>query len=574
MGARRRARPERSGMSLASAGAMRSDLGRLVGAEHVFEPAHDSPYNHDASRRRGVEGRADAVVLPGGAEEAAAVLRWCYSNDVPIVPRGGGTGLTGGAVATEGGVVCSLERLRAVRELEPALWRLEAEAGVSTRHVQRLARENGLMFAPDPGAAEQSQIGGNAATNAGGPHALKYGVTGSWVAGLEVALAPGELVQLGGWVRKDVAGYDLKRLLVGSEGTLGIITAVRLGLLPAPETAIALVIFLRTRAEGCEAMLDVLAAGVQPSAMDFLDGDTLEMVAGSYPGSVPAEAGFALLAEVDGTHAEAQAQRAALVEVLSEAAIAIEEPAEPPALWRWRDGFNGVVTGVRGGKVSEDVVFPVERLAEGLERFEQIGARHGLRSCAWGHGGEGNVHATVLVDPASEQQLVPAEAGFALLAEVDGTHAEAQAQRAALVEVLSEAAIAIEEPAEPPALWRWRDGFNGVVTGVRGGKVSEDVVFPVERLAEGLERFEQIGARHGLRSCAWGHGGEGNVHATVLVDPASEQQLDAAEAAAEELFALTVSLGGSITGEHGVGWLKRERLAAQWDARALELHEQ
>ena len=441
-------------MSLASAGAMRSDLGRLVGAEHVFEPAHDSPYNHDASRRRGVEGRADAVVLPGVAEEAAAVLRWCYSNDVPIVPRGGGTGLTGGAVATEGGVVCSLERLRAVRELEPALWRLEAEAGVSTRHVQRLARENGLMFAPDPGAAEQSQIGGNAATNAGGPHALKYGVTGSWVAGLEVALAPGELVQLGGWVRKDVAGYDLKRLLVGSEGTLGIITAVRLGLLPAPETAIALVIFLRTRAEGCEAMLDVLAAGVQPSALDFLDGDTLEMVAGSYPGSVPAEAGFALLAEVDGTHADAQAQRAALVEVLSEAAVAIEEPAEPPALWRWRDGFNGVVTGVRGGKVSEDVVFPVERLAEGLERFEQIGARHGLRSCAWGHGGEGNVHATVLVDPASEQQL------------------------------------------------------------------------------------------------------------------------DAAEAAAEELFALTVSLGGSITGEHGVGWLKRERLAAQWDARALELHEQ
>jgi len=324
---------------------------------------------------------------------------------------------------------------------------------VSTRHVQRLARENGLMFAPDPGAAEQSQIGGNAATNAGGPHALKYGVTGSWVAGLETALAPGELVRLGGWARKDVAGYDLKSLLVGSEGTLGIITAVRLGLLPAPETAIALVVFLRTRAEGCEAMLDVLAAGVQPSALDFADGETLQMVAGSYPGSVPPEAGFALLAEVDGTRAEAHAQRAALVEVLSDAAIAIEEPAEPPALWRWRDGFNGVVTGVRGGKVSEDVVFPVERLAEGLERFDEIGARHGLRSCAWGHGGEGNVHATVLVDPASEPEL------------------------------------------------------------------------------------------------------------------------DAAEAAAEELFALTVSLGGSITGEHGVGWLKRGRLASQWDARALELHE-
>jgi glycolate oxidase subunit GlcD len=401
-----------------------------------------------------VEGRADAVVLPGGAGEVAAVLRWCYENDVPIVARGGGTGLTGGAVATQGGVVCSLERLRGVRTLEPALWRMEAEAGVSTRHVQRLARENGLMFAPDPGASEQSQIGGNAATNAGGPHALKYGVTGSWVVGLEVALAPGELVGLGGWARKDVAGYDLKSLLVGSEGTLGIITAVRLGLLPAPEEAIAVVAFLRTRGEGCAAMLDVLAAGVQPSALDFLDGDTLAMVAGSYPGTVPADAGFALLAEVDGSRAEAHAQHAALLEVLEQAAVSVEQPAQPAALWRWRDGFNGVVTGVRGGKVSEDVVFPVERLAEGLKRFEQIAARHGLRSCAWGHGGEGNVHATVLVDRASEQEL------------------------------------------------------------------------------------------------------------------------DAAEAVADELFVLTASLGGSITGEHGVGWLKRGRLAAQWDARALELHEQ
>jgi len=431
------------------------DLAGIVGAEHVLEaPAPGSPYNQDASRRRELEGRADAVVLPGSAEEVAEVLRWCYAHDVPIVPRGGGTGLTGGAVPTEGGVVCSLERLRRVRELAPELWRMYPEAGVTTHHVQRLARENGLMFAPDPGASEQSRIGGNVATNAGGPHALKYGVTGAWVTGLEVVLAPGELVRLGGWVRKDVAGYDLKSLLIGSEGTLGVITAVRLRLLPVPEASAAQVVFLRDRAEGCAAMLDVIAAGIQPSALEFLDGEMLEIVASAYPGAVPREARFAVLAEVDGSRAETDAQCRALVELLAERALAIAEPVDTDALWRWRDGFN----------------------------------------------------------PAA--------------------------------------------------------------TALRGGKISEDVAFPVERLAEGLERFNEIAARHGLRSCAWGHGGEGNVHATVLIDPMSTRELDAARAVGEELFALVGSLGGSIAAEHGVGWLKRGRLRSQWEERAVQLHDQ
>jgi glycolate oxidase subunit GlcD len=439
-----------------------SELSRVLGREHVLDaPAPQSQYNTDSSNRRGVDGRADAVALPGSAQDVAAVVGWCYAHDVPIVPRGGGTGLLGGAVATHGGVVCSLERLRRVRELEPGLWRMLPEAGVCTRDVQRLARENGLFFGPDPGAAEQSQIGGNVATNAGGPHALKYGVTGAWVAGVEAVLAPGELVQVGGWAGKDVAGYDVKSLLIGSEGTLGVITAVRLRLLPAPEAAIPLVAFLPTRADGCAAIVEVFAAGLRPSVLDFVDGETLAILTPAY------------------SH------------------------AHPPG--------------------------------------------------------------------------VPAGAGFALICEVDGSRAEALAQREALLEVMSgrsSGALAVHEPADARALWRWRDGANPAVTAVRGGKVSEDVVFPVDRLLEGLERFEAIASAHELRSCAWGHGGEGNVHATVLVDRASEAELDAAEAVGEELFALVVELGGSVAGEHGVGWLKRGRLESQWDARALELHEQ
>jgi len=438
----------------ASPNGIARELAALVGAEHVLEVPAGSEYNHDLSRRRGVEGRADAVALPGSAQEVAALVGWCYDHDVPITPRGGGTGLTGGAVPTEGGVVCSLERLRRVRELEPSLWRMLPEAGVPTREVQRLAREHGLFFAPDPGAAEQSQIGGNVATNAGGPHALKYGVTGAWVAGVEVVLAPGELLEVGGWAAKDVAGYDLRSLLIGSEGTLGIITAVRLRLLPAPAAAIALVVFLGSREEGCAAVDELLGSGLRPSVLDFLDGDALGPLAGSYPGSAPDGAGFALIVEVDGSRAEAQAQRAEMLEILG---------------------------------------------------------------------------------------------GFPMVA---------------------------DEPADQAALWRWRDGVNGVLTGVRGAKVSEDVVFPRERLREGLERFEAIASKHGLRSCSFGHAGDGNVHATVLVDPAREDELDAADAVSEELFELVVELGGSIAGEHGVGSLKRGRLESQWPRRALELHEQ
>jgi glycolate oxidase subunit GlcD len=439
-------------------GAMRRELSRLIGSDHVFDaPPPRSPYNEDTSHRADMQGRADAVALPADAQEVAAVVSWCYEHDVPLVPRGGGTGLVGGAVPTQGGVVLSLERLRRVRELEPGLWRMLPEAGVSTRDVQRLARENGLMFAPDPGAAEQSQIGGNVATNAGGPHALKYGVTGAWVAGLEAVLAPGELVQVGGWAAKDVGGYDVKSLLIGSEGTLGVITAVRLRLLPAPEAALPLMVFLRTRAEGCAAICEVFASGLRPSVLDFMDGETLKMTAGAYPGEVPAGAGFALICEVDGSREEARSQREALLELMSGPSVR---------------------------------------------------------------------------------------------------------------------ALAIEEPPDPRALWRWRDRTNPAVAAARGGKVSEDVVFPLERLAEGLERFERMATAHGLRSCAWGHGGEGNVHATVLVDPGSAAELGAAEAVGDELFGLVVELGGAVAGEHGVGWLKRGRLESQWDARTLELHEQ
>jgi glycolate oxidase subunit GlcD len=435
-----------------STSAVGRELGAIVGDDHVEAPP-PAAYLHDATISRGLRGRADAVVRPADAQEVARVVAWCYEHDVPIVPRGGGSGLAGGAVPVGGGVVLSLERLRRVRSFEPSLWRMHVEAGVLTSHVQRLALENGLWFPPDPGAAEQSQIGGNVATNAGGPHAFRHGQTGAWVTGVEAVVAPGEVVRFGGPVRKDVAGYDLKGLLVGSEGTLGVITAVWLRLIPAPAASAVVVAFFPAVRAGCDAVLEVIGSGLRPAALEFLDATAFAAAAGSYPGAAPERPELVLVAEVHGG---------------SEAAVASE--------------------------------------------------------------------------------------------------------RAELEEVLGRSATRVER-AEPRALWRWRDGVHGAVTSVRGGKVSEDVAVPVERLADALERVASIGAEHGLESCAWGHAGDGNLHATFLVDPSASAELAAAESAARDLFAMAVELGGTVTGEHGIGLLKRGGLASQWSPAAVALHD-
>src|SRR6187200_157688 len=254
--------------TVATARSVARDLASVLGAGAVLaEPP--AAYLADQTEGRGLTGRADAVALPGSTDEVAAAVAWCYDHDVPIVPRGGGTGFAGGAVPIDGGVVLSLERLIHVRSFEPLLWRIEVEAGLRTAELRRIVRESGLLFPPDPGAAEQSQIGGNIATNAGGPHAFKYGVTGAWVTGLEAVVPPGEVVTAGGPVRKDVAGYDLVGLLTGSEGTLGIVTAAWLRLIPAVESALPLAAVFPSIEAGCAGIEALMGSGVVPACIEY-----------------------------------------------------------------------------------------------------------------------------------------------------------------------------------------------------------------------------------------------------------------------------------------------------------------
>jgi len=397
---------------------MQSELSRLIGAEHVLEAGSGSPYNHDASRRRGLEGRADAVVLPGSAAEVAAVVGWCYSHDVPVVPRGGGTGLTGGAVATEGGVVCSLERLRAVRELEPALWRVHPEAGVSTRHVQRLARENGLFFGPDPGAAEQSQIGGNVATNAGGPRCLKYGVTRNYVAGLEVVLASGEVLRTGGRVHKNKTGFDLIGLFVGSEGMLGVVTEVTLKLLPMPPARATLSASFASMREAAATVQKIFAAGFLPSAVELADAFTLEAARRDSGAADVPDGNAHLLVELDGQPETVQVEMEklrAIVGVCSPASlqVATTEP-ECERFWALRRAFSNSLRATGLTKLNQDIVVPRSRLVDLVEFAEALSKRSGFPIACFGHAGDGNIHVNIMADRYNREAAVRERAERAL----------------------------------------------------------------------------------------------------------------------------------------------------------------
>ena len=422
---------------------------QIAGDPHV---EHDV-WLTDAS---GAGGNAPVLVHPDSAEQVRELVAWAYANDVAILPVGGASGLSGGIVPVSEGpaLAIALDRLSRVRSFDPLLWRIEVEAGVTTVDVKRLARENGLLFPPDPGAVEQSQIGGNLATNAGGPHAFKYGVTSRWVTGVEAVIAPGELVSFGGPIRKDAAGYDLRGLLIGSEGTLGIITAAWLRLTPAPATEIPVIGGYRSIAEGVEAIESALASNVVPAALEYHQGLCLRYAPPPFLDA--SDLDFMVICEAESEH-----ERDALLEALGPTAATYD----PREVWRWRGGVSLAVRAVKGEKLSEDIVVPLDRLREAIERTLTIGADHGLETTSWGHAGDGNLHSTFLYDPgdAEEASRVQAAADdlFALARELGGTvsgeHGLGLLKAGQLLGQWSEAAVgaheAIKRALDPKGLF-------------------------------------------------------------------------------------------------------------------------
>ena len=387
----------------------------ILGRPHVLVEREDVlPYSFDATAA--LRKVPEVVVFPGTSAEVSAVLRLSQRFNVPVVARGSGTGLSGGSVSVEGSVILCLVRLDRILEVDARNFTLRAEAGVLTQAVYDAADQAGLFYPPDPGSMKVSTIGGNVAENSGGLRGLKYGVTRDYVMGLEVVLADGEVCRIGSKCVKDVAGYSLKDLFVGSEGTLGIVTEVLLKLVPRPAAKQTLLATYGRMDAAAESVSAIIASKIVPCTLEFLDRMTIQCVEEFAHVGLPLDAEALLLIEVDG-HPAAVADEASRIRDLCAATGATSvrvaaDAAEAARLATARRSAFSALARVRPTTILEDATVPRSELANMIRFIQATGRKHGLQIATFGHFGDGNLHPTFLTDERDEAEMGRVEAAM------------------------------------------------------------------------------------------------------------------------------------------------------------------
>ena len=396
------------------------ELRQIVGAAHVHtDSAALTAYSADALGRGA---QPDVVAVPGTTAEISAIARLCHDARVPLVVRGAGTGYTGGAVPTAGGVLLSMERLNRILEIDQVNLLAVVEPNVINGDLQRAVEQVGLFYPPDPASLDQSSLGGNVAECAGGPRAFKYGVTRRYVLALQAVLPTGEIINTGSKAVKNVVGYDLTQLLVGSEGTLAIITRITLRLMPKPPAESTLLATFRTIQAAVTAVSALIEKRVVPAAIELIDDDSLRAVQ-AHTGEtiVSAEARAALIVECDGTPAAVEEEMARVIDACRDAgAVGVTRAtsaSERDRIWAVR---RAVSLGLRATgliKFNHDVVVPRGRVPQLFEVVAELKQRFGLPIASFGHAGDGNIHVNIMIDPASGEQMAAAKAAERLLFE-------------------------------------------------------------------------------------------------------------------------------------------------------------
>jgi len=369
-------------------------------------------YSYDATPIPIERALPSAVVFPTSQEDVQKLVKMCYEEEIPIFPRGAGSGLTGGAVPTlEKGVVVSFERMNRFQiDVDNAT--AVVEPGVITYEFQQEVERFGLFYPPDPSSFKYSTIGGNIAENAGGPRCLKYGVTREYVLGLTAVIKEGEVIKTGNPVIKDVAGYDITKLFVGSEGTLGLITSAVLKLIPKPKARGTALILFRNLEDVGRVVTRIMTSGIFPSALEFMDKDAIRAVEEFKPVGLPKDVSALLLVEVDGSPQSVKEDIKVVEELAKAMGLEVkvaedEESAEK--LWTARKSLGPALGNLRTGKINEDVVVPRVYLSEAIRDYRKVAEKYGLLMVIFGHIGDGNLHVNLLYDKKNKEEEERAE---------------------------------------------------------------------------------------------------------------------------------------------------------------------
>ncbi|MDH6348454.1 MULTISPECIES: FAD-binding oxidoreductase [Brevibacillus] len=394
---------------------IRAQLRAIVGEKHCLDSQEALvAYSYDATPMQ--QALPDAVVMPGSTAEVQEVMRLCASARIPVVTRGAGSNLCGGTIPLGGGIVLVLNRMNQIVEIDEQNLTITVQPGVRTVDIHQAVEARGLFYPPDPGSMVISTIGGNIALNSGGLRGLKYGTTKDYVLGLEAVLPSGEMIRTGGKLMKDVAGYDLTKLLVGSEGTLAIITEAILKLIPKPQTQRVMLAMYADMAQAAKSVSDIIANRIIPGTLEFLDQGTIRVVEEFKKVGLPTDVAAILLIGQDGdplTVDQDMDKIAAICQKNAAVQIKVATTAEEAdEVMTARRSALAALSRMRPTTILEDATVPRAAIAPMVAAIQEIASRYGLQICTFGHAGDGNLHPTCMTDARNTEEIERVEHAF------------------------------------------------------------------------------------------------------------------------------------------------------------------
>lgn len=401
------------------------DLKELLPGKVSTDPEELYCYGFDASS---LEGRPAAVVRPDTTDEVSKVAAYASEQGIPLVPRGAGSGMTGGAIPSKGSIVLSLERMNRIINIDEKNMVATVEPGVINEHLQNRLEMMNLFYPPDPSSMAFCTIGGNIAENAGGPRAIKYGVTRDYVLGLQVVLADGTIITTGGSTLKGVVGYDLTSLIVGSEGTLGIVTKAFLKVIPLPEDTVTLLCMFTELEKASSVVPEIAASGITPRVLEFMDQEAVCAAENYRPVGLRTDAEAILLIEFDGPRTQVlkEAERVtALCKSYGASVKLADDIFSRQSLWESRKALSSALYHISPTKINEDIVVPRTKIPEMIQTLHEIARKYQLKIVSFGHAGDGNIHVNIMTDREKTEEYQRAKEAvkdvFAVALRLGGT---------------------------------------------------------------------------------------------------------------------------------------------------------